>query len=410
MTRTSRWGSWDASRAMVTAAALLAIPYVLDAQGVPPTPPLARLEEELLLDAATHDFPAVTQVWVGPRGQVVVPIRQDLQLRLFDPSGAPLARVGRSGEGPGEFRSLGQVAWKGDTMLVVDSRLRRITYLAPDGRLLRAERYWTPDREASRAAAAAAQARPESRIFSFYPMGELADGTQLGTSNLERAAGAPRSAFGENVFVRVTPAGAPTVLFRLPGGDARWSIELDGFGIFVPFAIAPDYQIAPRGDRLVHLWGEAASRTGGTFTVTALRTDGDTLWVRTYPYVSPLVPAASRDSAVTALGRAMMEGQPDLPQRMQALARDRMPAHWPGVEYFVHGLDRTVWIALRRTESGTPVLVLDGDTGEPVARIELPRGERLRQASRTQAWVTRTDDDGVASVVRYRVVGMPGGR
>lgn len=48
--------------------------------GAQPTAPRLTLAEELRLDAGTEDFP--TRVLVGPRGQIVVPINADMQLRV----------------------------------------------------------------------------------------------------------------------------------------------------------------------------------------------------------------------------------------------------------------------------------------------------------------------------------------
>src|SRR5688572_31361827 len=49
---------------LVGLLAVMVTPYAAAAQGVPPSPPRARLVEELRLDAEEHDFPAVTRVWV----------------------------------------------------------------------------------------------------------------------------------------------------------------------------------------------------------------------------------------------------------------------------------------------------------------------------------------------------------
>lgn len=52
------------------------------------------------------------------------------------PEGAVLDTWGRKGEGPGEYQALDAILLKGDTVLVSDSRLRRITLLSSDGELL----------------------------------------------------------------------------------------------------------------------------------------------------------------------------------------------------------------------------------------------------------------------------------
>lgn len=404
-------GTWYGRRA--TASVLgtllaLGIPYAARAQGVPPAPPFARLTQELLLDAEEHDFPAVRAVWVGPRGEIVVPIQQDQQLRIHAPDGKLVARIGRRGEGPGEFQSLSGLGWKADTMVVVDSRLRRFTYLAPDATVMRSARYWMP---AFRPGGTVRDgATREERIWGFYPYTERPDGSQVGTGNLAPLPGAARSATTDAVMVRVSPDGRPTWLATFPPfRDPRWSVELDIFGFSLPFALTPQWEVSVTGERFAHLWSAATSAAGGTFTVSAFR-GGDTLFVRTFPFVGVPIPAAARDSALAAILREPSEGAADLPQRRVAVSRERMPPAYAGVAYLVHGLDRSLWVALRATAEGTPVLVLDGDSGEPLARILLPRGERLRQATRNMAWVTRMDDDGIASVVRYRITGIPDGR
>lgn len=404
---TSRGRHGAASRLL--AILVLVSPYAASAQGVPPAPPLARLTQDLLLDAEEHDFPAVRIFWVGPRGQIVVPIQQDQQLRIFDSTGTLLARLGRRGEGPGEFQSLSGLGWKADTMVVVDSRLRRFTFVAPEGTLLRSTRYWTPTLGPGMSAAGGASR--EERLTSFYPYAEQPAGAQVGTGNLAPVPGAARASTGEAVFVRVSHDGRPRVFATIPAfRDPRWSVEVDIFGFALPFALTPQSAVSVTGERFAHLWSAATSPAGGTWTVTAMRDTGDTLFVRTFPFSGVRIPAAVRDSVLAAMLREPNEGAADLPQRRAAISRDRMPPVYPGVEYLLHGLDRSIWVALRPTAEGTPVVMLDGDTGEPVARVLLPRGERLRQATRTRAWVTRMDDDGVASVVRYRITGIPPGR
>lgn len=55
---------------------------------------------------------------------------------VFDAQGRRQV-VGRSGGGPGEFGSVPHVAWRGDTLLVVDGVRSRVSLMASDGRYLR---------------------------------------------------------------------------------------------------------------------------------------------------------------------------------------------------------------------------------------------------------------------------------
>ena len=58
------------------------------------------------------------------------------EIWVFDARGRRQV-VGRRGQGPGEFGSTPSVAWRGDTLLVVDGSGSRISLMASDGRYLR---------------------------------------------------------------------------------------------------------------------------------------------------------------------------------------------------------------------------------------------------------------------------------
>ena len=68
-----------------------------------------------------------------PGDRLAVPVGGALEIRVFGPDGAFLERLGRPGEGPGEFRALSEAWARGDTIEVMDGELRRITRFLPDG-------------------------------------------------------------------------------------------------------------------------------------------------------------------------------------------------------------------------------------------------------------------------------------
>lgn len=57
----------------------------------------------------------------------------DGKIFRIGPDGAVVETWGRKGEGPGEYRGLDAILLRGDTILVSDGRLRRLTFQAPDG-------------------------------------------------------------------------------------------------------------------------------------------------------------------------------------------------------------------------------------------------------------------------------------
>jgi hypothetical protein len=369
-----------------------------------PTPPRARLTEELRLDATIEDFPRVGRVYVGPRGQIVVPIAQDNNLRIYDSTGRRTAVFGRKGAGPGEFQSITAVGWVADTMWVVDFRQLRVTYVSPAATVLRTMTY--PISSVARPARGAVGPPPPGGFTRFTPDAILTDASMIGDAAVLQL-GASRATSGYRAIIRVVPGGGQhRQIARLPNSeDERWMMVIGGLGNPIPFTAQPFTAVSPSGDRVAHMTSVATSREGGTFTVTLLRTTGDTAFVRTFPFRGVLVPQSAKDSALAEFiprSGAVREGSADLPRRFQAMARQKMPAIFPGVEALLLGLDNTVWVGLRRTAEGQTMLVLDG-RGEPVASVLLPPGSRLLQASATRVWIAETDRDGLTSVVRYRV-------
>lgn len=68
-----------------------------------------------------------------PDGRIVIADGQSLDLRVFDPEGDFLNRSGGKGEGPGEHQSIDRIFRQGDTLIVLDNRVGRLTRVLPDG-------------------------------------------------------------------------------------------------------------------------------------------------------------------------------------------------------------------------------------------------------------------------------------
>ena len=81
-------------------------------------------------------FGIIVNVALSPAGSLAVSQYGLGEVWVFDAQGRRQV-VGRSGGGPGEFGSVPRVAWRGDTLLVVDGLGSRISLMASDGRYLR---------------------------------------------------------------------------------------------------------------------------------------------------------------------------------------------------------------------------------------------------------------------------------
>jgi hypothetical protein len=85
------------------------------------------------MEAADDEFGRLTGVLADGRGWIYVADAQSYDIRVFDPAGHLLRRIGRQGAGPGEFGMLQSVGWIGDTLAVLDANNGRMGLLHTDG-------------------------------------------------------------------------------------------------------------------------------------------------------------------------------------------------------------------------------------------------------------------------------------
>ncbi len=93
------------------------------AHAVQPTPPRWRGIVDLTIGGANAvdgaDFGQISGLAVDAAGRIFVADAQDSQIRLFSPRGALVARIGRMGSGPLEFKQLAAIAVGPDGLLWV---------------------------------------------------------------------------------------------------------------------------------------------------------------------------------------------------------------------------------------------------------------------------------------------------
>jgi hypothetical protein len=94
----------------------------------------------------------------------------DQTLHILSPTGVPLARVGRSGDGPGEFRAGEAVeVLAGDTLVVFDEGASRISLFDREGAFLESALWERPPRFGVRPSAVTASGSLVWVPFAFVP-------------------------------------------------------------------------------------------------------------------------------------------------------------------------------------------------------------------------------------------------
>jgi hypothetical protein len=103
--------------ALLSALSIMAVRAV--AQSAPP--PIWRGTVEMTIGGADASddatFGQISGLAVDATGRVFIADAQDLYIRVFSPTGASVARIGRSGSGPLEFKRLGPIGFGPDRLL-----------------------------------------------------------------------------------------------------------------------------------------------------------------------------------------------------------------------------------------------------------------------------------------------------
>lgn len=370
------------------------------------------LERDLRIAGSRHDLFRVGAMAVASDGAIAVTQWQDRALLFFDASGSLRGRVGRDGEGPGEFRLVNGLNWIGDTLAIYDSRLRRFTLVAPDLSVLRTVRVTPPARPAP-----ADQHRfPE--FLTVSPRALYADGSLQ--AFLGAGSGPAASAWVDSYsYFRVrsdgvianaiarhaSPDHLPYAYFhRFPDGSAR--------GRLFPFVSQPQYHTSADGRTSV-LITTSSTDEEATFRVTMFRHTGDTIYSRQYRVGGAPIPRAVADSAVAAVAASLRRGGPMVPwtdvelrvaaSAWEDRAREHMPRVYPPIDGgVVIASNGSLWIPLRYTGQRRSHYVLD-PAGDPLGTADLPRNVSVMVADAEHVWGLELDEFDIPSIVRYRL-------
>lgn len=402
--------------------------------------PLLQVDEEMRLGSVEDPeagFTRIEDVAVDTDGRVYVLEAGEQEVRVLRPNGSVERRMGREGDGPGEFRSAHALGVVGDTVWVLDARPDRITLFDRAGSVLstgRVEQARVP--LPARGLPCSGYLRPmgmrpdgrfPSEMTSIVctrddPETDVEEGDSVPVPRvLFDATGAVVDTVGWDPIPppsMVTPPGVPQrERRRITVGDDRYIVP-------TPPRALPEW--SPLLDGRIILDAPMPETEGrGSFAVTRRGLDGDTIYRRVFEYdaerytdadLDAIADRAIRGGAtgiVFAGGGAVVPGA-DLDEAARARVVDRLRAEmdFPDRRRLVDDLwtarDGGVWIRYTRPE-GDPeapsrYLVLQSD-GRPRGRVELPPGSRPLWARDDTFWAVETDDFDVPWLVRYGIEG-----
>lgn len=358
---------------------------------------VARLaaEPEMRIDGYEADLVPINWLGATRDGTVVILQSQDYVVRFFDRSGTLIRTVGREGEGPGEFRSLGQGGWRADTLWVSDPRLARVTLISPEGVVLRTLPRLT-----------VARPLPEdsSLLPTFYFV--FPNAVYEGDSILVLAMGEIGDPLAEALdgtpLLRMSPDGWIGRLVTVLSTEGTLYVTYaNGIqSVRIPFYPRPQWAVSPDGRRIATVTTDVRDSHRGSITVTVIDQEGEDTFRREIPIEGVPIPSQVVDSALQA--SAANVRRPEIRRAYETDIPDLVPPMYPPVEQLVVGNDHRVWIGLRPTPNGRPWLVLDA-AGAPAGIVMLPVNSWVRTADAGYIWTVERDEFDVESVVRHRL-------
>jgi hypothetical protein len=328
---------------------------------------------------ASADLLGVNGLDVDSRGNVYVADRSS-QLVVFSPQGTMLRKLGRKGQGPGEFDWIASVrVLPGDSVYAFDSGLQRVTVFPPR----------------SNRAAYSVNVGTNAMLFSHWVV--------PATSNRTIFA-AYRAAFGDGDGRGVSGHRKEVLRILNPDGSIlRDSVAsfaetealivhgaVEGV-MFNPFGRQPVFAFGG-GDHVYAAWN-------GDLAVRVYSTAGRLVWT-----IHPAI--AARPRAVTQKDRdsvvAMLDGTVPAAAVRRAFAEVGSES-WPLFrDMVVDDADR-VWLGLLG-KHGEPVHWAAFDqSGAQVASMDLPENVSLRVLRGRMAYGVELDQDDVARVVIYEL-------
>jgi hypothetical protein len=312
-------------------------------------------------------------------GRILLSDNGSFQLRLFGPDGTAVGSWGREGEGPGEFQSIRVVgALEGDTVVVLDGRLRRIHLFHPDLGFLGQS---TIDEEVGMTFFSTGMFGNGDIVFggglTFGPGGDTP------TEGLSRSDTPYRAATLEgSLAADFGTVPGPEIFVQTRGGGGEYFISAS----VIPFGRGPAAHA--RGDRLF---------LGSTDTYEIRGYDPTGRLDRIVRVLQPLAPVSSQELDRFIEERVIELDDPSGAPELRSSLRDMpTPGTMPAYRALVLDSEGFLWVEdfLKPGERLRSWTIFDGE-GVPRTRLSLPSDNRVLEIGRDYLMAVFEDPLGV---------------
>lgn len=318
---------------------------------------------------------------VFPDGRIAVADAGLGGVVLYSAEGRRIAQLGRKGEGPGEFQVPAWVGTRGDTILVWDQSLKRLSAFGPDHRLV------------------GTLAVPDAEGMFPHLVGTMADGSLVmdpGPDALAMAGAEPGLRRDSVSYMRFAADGtALGTVVRVPG-DALYVYERDtGFG----------WMEAPLGPRTIAVASPHGLfvAEGASGEINVYGTDG----TRTRLMRSPHEPWRITGADVSRYRESRLAAVGDGPRRAEleaALQRALLPDVAPPLAGFAVDAQGHAWVQEQpRPGARDAWWAVLSTTGTLQARVRIPAALEVLDVGQDYVLGLWRDEMDVPSVRLYPV-------
>ena len=363
--------------------------------------PVWRVAEDIRIDGTKEEFTYRGFILVDRDGDIAFGDIRRYEVRFYDHTGKHRLNFGGRGRGPGEFFPGGKAGafsggTVGDSIWIHDPVGRRLTFATRDGKLLRTVN--VPSFSGGRSG-------------SYQPLAVYGDGSILGLHELAPAT--PEGSKREQLVLLSSGVAARSVAILAPP-DQRVQVRDPSTGRSMvwsaPMAARPLRAVAQDGNRVL-LVTQQMSGPKPTLTVVVVSRTGDTLVNRRFAVSGRPIARNEIDRNMTTFTRELAGANSDAKviyskafiDEIERKMRAVFPRFAPPVSYAVIGLDHTIWLRWNDQQATKWYWVVLDPQGTPIGRLETPAQLNISHVTSTHLWSIQFDDDGVPSLVRYRI-------
>lgn len=360
-------------------------------------------EEMRIGDLNGIELTGIGDLLVGMKGLVYVTQPSEGIIKVFDRNGRLVRTFGRLGKGPGEFNVIAKLGWKGDTLWVLDSQARRVSFFATPGVFL--------------------SSAPANINFIRYPLRPsapialLSNGRFLAIPDYVR--GTPSKPVPLDSISLVTATGSGKIIDTIGFLSVKHSDMYIQFEESQSHSLAgrqplsddPLLAVSPTGDAFVVIDRAIVEKKPHSFSVTRHSVSTNRTTKRTFP-VEPIIFSRSlRNAFIEQEVATLVErsnGMFNSVSLKSAFTKALFaPKYYAPIDQALIDLEGRVWIAntLGASQSPRNWTVLDVNS-RPIWTVELPGTVNVMSAKGDEVWGVGKDDADVPYVVRYRVLAL----